>query len=326
MAAATTSSPKTSPQRPNGLLEVTIKDWPLVAAGDELEEQVRRFGFEWDVADLVDHEQRVAAQPHEFGLQPSAVCGRRRACRPIGWRWRTAPGARLGSRGSPARSPGGFSRCRVGRGRSRSPCRRRSPRWRGGRSGRVSVRGRGRSRTPPMLLRAGNRAARIRPSPPWASRAATSRCRQAARIFLMGPGLGAGPLGQPARPIRAAWALSTPGSDTPARRSRRGWRRGFRAGIMPLLRRHRYDAQRGVVVGQRPLISTSVCSGRAHQVEPAAAQHPRRLHMLRVGDRLVSRPDPFMVGHQRRPSHHTRTRSRSARTTIRRPIAAGCTE
>ena len=31
------------------------------------------------------------------------------------------------------------------------------------------------------LLRAGNRAARMRPSPPWASRAATSRCRQAAR-------------------------------------------------------------------------------------------------------------------------------------------------
>jgi N-methylhydantoinase A/oxoprolinase/acetone carboxylase beta subunit len=30
-------------------------------------------------------------------------------------------------------------------------------------------------------LRAGNRAARMRPSPPWASRAATSRCRQAAR-------------------------------------------------------------------------------------------------------------------------------------------------
>ena len=31
------------------------------------------------------------------------------------------------------------------------------------------------------LLRAGNRAARMRPSPPWDSRAATSRCRQATR-------------------------------------------------------------------------------------------------------------------------------------------------
>ena len=54
MAAATTSSPKTSPQRPNGLLLVTIKLGPLVAAGDELEEQVRCLGFEGDVADLVD--------------------------------------------------------------------------------------------------------------------------------------------------------------------------------------------------------------------------------------------------------------------------------
>ena len=40
----------------------------LIAAGDELEEQVRRLGFERDLADLIDHEQRVAAQAKEFGL------------------------------------------------------------------------------------------------------------------------------------------------------------------------------------------------------------------------------------------------------------------
>jgi site-specific DNA recombinase len=40
----------------------------FIAAGDELEEQVGCFGFEGDVADLVDHQQRVAAQPMEFGL------------------------------------------------------------------------------------------------------------------------------------------------------------------------------------------------------------------------------------------------------------------
>ena len=34
----------------------------LVAAGDELEEQVRGFGFEGDVADFVDDDQGVAAQ------------------------------------------------------------------------------------------------------------------------------------------------------------------------------------------------------------------------------------------------------------------------
>ena len=41
---------------------------PLVAAGDELEEQVGGFGFEGDVADLVDDEQWVAAEPEQFGL------------------------------------------------------------------------------------------------------------------------------------------------------------------------------------------------------------------------------------------------------------------
>jgi hypothetical protein len=40
----------------------------FVAAGDELEEQVRRFGFERDVADLVDDDQRVAAEPEKLGL------------------------------------------------------------------------------------------------------------------------------------------------------------------------------------------------------------------------------------------------------------------
>ena len=40
----------------------------FVAGGDELEEQVRGFGFEGDVADLVDDEQRVAAETDQFGL------------------------------------------------------------------------------------------------------------------------------------------------------------------------------------------------------------------------------------------------------------------
>ena len=62
MAAATVASPKTSPQRPNGLLEVTMTRGSFVAGGDELEEQVGGFGFEGDVADFVDDEQRVAAE------------------------------------------------------------------------------------------------------------------------------------------------------------------------------------------------------------------------------------------------------------------------
>ena len=38
----------------------------FVAGGDELEEQVRGFGFEGQVADLVDDQQRVTAQAFDF--------------------------------------------------------------------------------------------------------------------------------------------------------------------------------------------------------------------------------------------------------------------
>ena len=46
----------------------------FVAAGDELEEQVRGVLFEGEVADLVDDDQAVAAQSGEFGGElPGAV-------------------------------------------------------------------------------------------------------------------------------------------------------------------------------------------------------------------------------------------------------------
>ena len=95
----------------------------LVAGGDELEEQVRCLGFEGDVADLVDDEQRVAAEPGRARLATGRWCAPRRADRPIGWQWRTAPDARLGRPGSLTRSPDASCRCRVGRERSRSLCR-----------------------------------------------------------------------------------------------------------------------------------------------------------------------------------------------------------
>lgn len=58
----------------------------FVAGGHELEEQVRGVLFERDVADLVDDDQPVAPEPHEFcgqtaglvrGLQPGdpSCCG-----------------------------------------------------------------------------------------------------------------------------------------------------------------------------------------------------------------------------------------------------------
>jgi hypothetical protein len=58
---------------------------PFVTGRHELEEQVGGFGFEPDVADLVD-QQRVAAQPGEFALQPPGG-EPRLARRPIRPRW-----------------------------------------------------------------------------------------------------------------------------------------------------------------------------------------------------------------------------------------------
>lgn len=52
----------------------------FVAAGDELEEQVRCFGFEGDVADFVDDQQGVAAEASELVLQSPVVVG---CCEPV---------------------------------------------------------------------------------------------------------------------------------------------------------------------------------------------------------------------------------------------------
>ena len=58
-----------------GLVDGDDQGGAFVAGGDELEEQVRRFGFEGDVADLVDDEQRVAAEALEVVLQDAVVVG-----------------------------------------------------------------------------------------------------------------------------------------------------------------------------------------------------------------------------------------------------------
>ena len=45
----------------------------LVSGGHELEEQVRRFGLERDVADLVKHQQWVAPEANELAREASGV-------------------------------------------------------------------------------------------------------------------------------------------------------------------------------------------------------------------------------------------------------------
>ena len=76
MAAATVLSPKISPQRAEGLVGGDDDAGCFVAGGDELEEQVGGLGFEGDVADFVDDQERVSAQAGDLGLQaPGAVGG-----------------------------------------------------------------------------------------------------------------------------------------------------------------------------------------------------------------------------------------------------------
>ena len=72
---------------------------PLVAGRDQLEEQVGRLGFEGDVADLVDDDERVATEPGELVVEASGVVGLGEAVDPLGRRWRRAPGARPGRPG-----------------------------------------------------------------------------------------------------------------------------------------------------------------------------------------------------------------------------------
>jgi hypothetical protein len=48
---------------------------PLVAGGDQLEEQVGRLGVEGDVADLVDDDERVAPEAGEFLVECAGVVG-----------------------------------------------------------------------------------------------------------------------------------------------------------------------------------------------------------------------------------------------------------
>jgi hypothetical protein len=64
-------------------------------AADELEEQVRGFGFKWDVADLVDNERRVAAKPVAYSSGVSSPYDLTRpitnASRSPGPRWSGMP-------------------------------------------------------------------------------------------------------------------------------------------------------------------------------------------------------------------------------------------
>jgi hypothetical protein len=83
MAAATTSSPKISPQA-EWLVGRDDQARAFVASADEHEHQVGGLRIERDVADLVDHEQRDSLQPGELVVEAALALGVGQECAPFG--------------------------------------------------------------------------------------------------------------------------------------------------------------------------------------------------------------------------------------------------
>ena len=84
MAAATTSSPKISAPGAERLVGGDDQAGAFVAARDEREHEVGGLGVERDVADLVDDQQRDAAQALEFFFEAPGALGVAEAGDPFG--------------------------------------------------------------------------------------------------------------------------------------------------------------------------------------------------------------------------------------------------
>ena len=180
-----------------------------------MEEQVGRFGLEGDVADLVDDRLAGSGRAGQFFLEPAGVVGFGEPIDPLaGGREQhpmsglagpdTQPDGQMGLAGAGWAEEDHIlfagnevQRAEVGDQVPFQP------------TGVVEVEFL-------KALAAGNRAARMRPSPPCASRAATSRCRQAARNSSWDQhSERARSASRPTSPAR--WALSTPVSRTQSR-------------------------------------------------------------------------------------------------------------
>ena len=84
MAAATVSSPKVFTPAAERFVGGDDDGGAFVAGGDELEEQVGGFGFEGDVADFVDDDERVAAEAAELVVESAGAVGDGEAVDPFG--------------------------------------------------------------------------------------------------------------------------------------------------------------------------------------------------------------------------------------------------
>ena len=214
MAAATTSSPKTSPQRPNTLLLVTIRRGPFVAGGDELEEQVRGFGFEGDVADLVDDEQRDSGRAWTSSAcsRPAWWASARRATHSAAVANSDPVPGLAGADGEADRQVG-----LAGAGRAEEHhvlfARRRSPGCPGGRS--VSrLRPRAWSKSNSSKRLAGREPGGADPALAAVGLAGGDLALQAGdQELLMRPGLGPGSFGQPGHRLAQGRRLQRPGQE-----------------------------------------------------------------------------------------------------------------
>jgi hypothetical protein len=84
------------------------------------------------------------------------------------------------------------------------------------------------------------------------------------------------------------------------------------------------QAEGVVIVGQAPLFDVRF-GDRSQHLDPLAAQRRRGGDMVGVREGLMPAPDTFVVSDWV-AWQSTRTRCRSAMTSMRRPITPGCTE
>ena len=217
MAAATTSSPKTSPQRPNDLVAGDDQAGAFIAGGDQLEEQVRRFGFEGDVADLVDDEAGVAAETDQLVLQPAGVVGGGEPVDPLagGGEQHPVPGLA----GADRQAGGEVGLAGAGRAEEHHVLFR-GDEVQGAEVGDlVAFQAAGVVEVELLQALAGREPGGADPAFPAVGFPGGDLALQAGdEELLMGPGSRSGRVRPAARPRRAGWALSTPGS---GRRSRR---------------------------------------------------------------------------------------------------------
>src|SRR3954454_6989143 len=152
----------------------------FVAGRDELEEQVRRLGLERDVADLVDDQQRVAAEADQLWLQSAGGVGVGEAGDPLAGGGERDPVPGLAG---PDGQPDGQVGLAGARWAEEDHVLAGGDEVQGVQVGdEVAAQSAGVVEVDLLQGLAGREpGGRMRPSPPWDSWAETSRCRHASR-------------------------------------------------------------------------------------------------------------------------------------------------